>query len=534
MTRRAAALSLSGWTAAAALVAALAAAPRLQRLARDYDRRLQPASDELEYYELGRALKFDGVFSAPGLAWSPSAHRGLLYPSFIAVSSGLTRNGPGSVRLSLFLLNMACVVLAWRLGAAVHSPAAGALSGLLFALAPGQIGASSSLYIESFYTFCLACAALAAVFWARDPSGRRSALLGLSLGVGLTCRSVFFALPPLLAAWALLRLPGFRKRSAVLLIAASYLPLIPWAARNYRQFREFIPFERHGATMVLYTASLGMDLGPTEDEAFRLFREQLRAEGRPSPAGPDSDGILLAAGRNIAAKPLQFAARTLLRGLRFAGMIVAQLHWIVLVPLILGLFAVKGNQSLEALWVVLLYFTAVYSPMSLASRYAVPVVPVLCVLAAAGAARFLPRGASGPPSSSEENLWLAVAHAPLFALYGAGILFLARESAALPAGAAVSQTADAFTGHRLGLELSVEGKFCDALGPLENSLQRPSKNPATASKLQSDLSTAEYLCGRRDSARRHLLQALALDPANESAVRSLPAVMGEEVKHIPH
>ena len=72
---------------------------------------------------------------------------------------------------------------------------------------------------------------------------------------------------------------------------------------------------------------------------------------------------------------------------------------------IIGLISpwrIKGAWTLRALWCLPVGLTAMYMPVHLEPRYLTPVVPIVCVLAAAGMSRWFPEKSQQVPTTASE------------------------------------------------------------------------------------------------------------------------------------
>lgn len=352
----------------------------------------------------------------------PGAFRGILFPAVIA----LTKESWSPLRLPFpswqALLSAAAVPAAALLGLLLGSPAGGLLAALLVALEPSLAAAVPGYNIEPFLGLLvlLVCAAL--LLWEKA-AGRREALLaGAAIAVSLLCRSTLFLLPPFLLA--VLRLhPRLRRLRGGwwALLAAAYIPLAPWALRNYWHFGAPTPFELRAANRNFYAASLGF----VENNDGYGYQDVLagRLDTAPLSANDPIERIGGMAWENVRQDPGAYAASTLKR---FA--LSLRLHWVLW--LLAGLFLYRRRRQ-DGPWLlaaVCLYFFAVHSPMSWETRYFEPIVPVLCALAGCGLAELLRLDAPSPLPGG--TAWLAKPLAAIcLALYLLGTGYLAAEAA---------------------------------------------------------------------------------------------------------
>ena len=331
------------------------------------------------YYALGLNLQTQGVLAFPANPRLPSAYRAPLYPSFIAaLLPGEAKAFPRRLLDVQALLGTLAIAALYLLGRCVHSRCAGALAATAYAFNADQIAYGASLEIEHFYSLLLLSAACALVYWFRRPSKSSSWVLGLIIGISLSCRSTLFLFPPFLAAACLIRpgyFPGNAKRNIALVILSAALTLSPWIVRNAVQFHAFIPFERYAAACNLFTASEGMvgTLLPSQ-------AQQIAAAGDRTMESMDEDAknreLFRRAAANILARPASYLGSTVKRAVFLLG--IDPWMWGLSLS---ALWFDRRQRSLLPLALLAAYFFGIHSLMSVEGRYAIPLVPLLLVLA---------------------------------------------------------------------------------------------------------------------------------------------------------
>jgi 4-amino-4-deoxy-L-arabinose transferase-like glycosyltransferase len=359
----------------------------------------------------------------------PGAFRGVLFPAAIA----LTRESwfPLSLPFPRWqaLLSAAAIPGAALLGLLAHSPLAGLLAAVLVACDPGLIGAAPSYHIEPFLGLLVLAVCLALLLWKQRPGAAGAGLAGACVGLSLLCRSTLFLLPPflLLAASLVPALKGLR-RGRTAFLAASYLLLAPWAARNAWHFRAFIPLEQGAASRNLYAASLGYvenveGYGYQDVLAGRLDTDPLASSG---PVDRMRDMAL----EHIRRQPLAYARSTAKR-----FVLSLRLRWWAWVLAALLLFWRRREADAALLGAVALYFFAVHSPMTWEARYFDPVLPALYALAGGALAEAWSRARGRRPAAPKAApAWLRPALASACAaLLSLGLGYLAAEAAWLKA-----------------------------------------------------------------------------------------------------
>jgi hypothetical protein len=161
--------------------------------------------------------------------------------------------------------------LAWRAAAILFADeAVGRLTVLLLALYPNQIAYVPVLGTEVFYTTVLL---LAILLLLRSNTSLKLVVSGLFFGIAtLTKAQTLFIPALLLAAWWLTarsptRLITAFGRSAVV-YAAMAIVILPWTARNYGTFGEFVLISTNGGGTLLSGNNPSAWGDYTEDDAL--------------------------------------------------------------------------------------------------------------------------------------------------------------------------------------------------------------------------------------------------------------------------
>jgi hypothetical protein len=395
-------------------------------------------ADTLSYLEPGRNLLLQGRFVEDGL---PDIARTPGYALFLAVAC---LAGPIAAALAQVTLSAFSVVLVWRLAREVFADRHIAIiAAWIFAFEPLSIIYSILLLSETLFLAVFLMSLIRLVEFLRSGRLRVLAEAGLWLAAATFVRPVTYYLPVALAAGLMLvpeRVPGLRwKAPAVLLL--SVLPwLAAWQMRNYLEtgFAGFSSIQ----TQNLYFFSAAEVTGraehrtlPAVQDEFGYNDEQLFLERHPETAGLNQAQRLnftrIAAKRILRAHPWLFVRTHLAGSIRTAlnpggavlldlvhapvdyeaftrerelGPMLAALWMAANHPLqmavmaapgliLLGFYvfavlgAVRGRTPGACLWLLLgvvLYFFAVSGGAVAAARLRLPVMPIVCVLAAAG------------------------------------------------------------------------------------------------------------------------------------------------------
>lgn len=424
----------SAWLVACAVL--LGGALRLAQISAKFSEPLQPG-DAAEYFNMGLGLRETGMLLSP-YDHRPTASRGILYPTFIAMTTRAAPPwGPDGVRLAQAVLGTLCIVLVYMLGTRLRSQACGIFAAFVLALNSPAVGSVSELYIECFFSLLILLVAIALVEWARNSDKPTKGFVALWTGISLTCRSTLFALPAVLAlktAWR--GRAGWEK--GVFIFFFAYAVSAPWALRNIRHFRVFIPFEMHAATVNLYTASLGIIENVSNNAAYRMAKK-VEPQWDLMSQDERNSRLLATAVGNISANPLGYAWTCAIRVMFLCVKLSGLLGLPCSILLLVGLSTAPRHPAVAALGVLLTYWIGMHSFMSASARYLLPVLPVAMVLAGAGVCAILGRlGIDGAFLSSQDSGCgrgiLYGARGLVLALYFAGLGFMAHEVWSLPAG----------------------------------------------------------------------------------------------------
>ena len=394
--------------------------------------------DTYSYLEPGRNLLLHGSFVEAGL---PDIARTPGYALFLAL---LSLAGPIAAALAQVILSVLSVVLVWRLARAVFADGRIALvAAWIFAFEPLSVIYSILLLSETLFLvlFLLSLAGLVEFLRCRRLRGLAAA--GLWLAAATFVRPVTYYLPIALAVGLFLVLahvPGLRwKAPAVLLV--SVLPwLAAWQIRNRVEtgFGGFSSIEAHNLyffsagdvtarvehrSLAQVDAELGYDdarlfvarhpatAGWNQAQRLEFMRSQagrvLRAhpwvflrthvEGMMRTALNPGAAVLVSLlgtpvdGATFVREQDEGPVAAALQAARRFPLQTAVMAALEAVLLAMYVFAVLGVVRWRApnpcLWMLLgvsLYFFAVSGGVVGEARFRLPVMPVLCILAAAG------------------------------------------------------------------------------------------------------------------------------------------------------
>jgi len=379
------------------------------------------SNDSALYLALAEALARDGAFALDGVAHS---FRTPGYPLLLAPGVWLGHATPWIIGLQL-VMAAATVVATRALGLwLTRERAVANVAALLLACEPYSAVYTGLVLTEVSFALMLTLHLLGLVWFLEAPPASRAArglvLAGLACAASAWLRPITYTLP--LVVLLVLAVARVRPRHLALYAASALVPLLAWQLRNGAQTGDYGFYGGSSHTAYYYVA----------------IPIRARLEGRSADVLRDEEGVWRAVGALsvaerqahegqaqalVLAHPQVFAAlvgerfwRTLTvndnarvaqlvgPGLARADKSLRMVWWIVLAVAALGLFCERARWT-SARAVVLLCTAFVLVIPALVTddpRYRMPVVPVLCLWAAAGLGlmwRRARRMFTRPPSS---------------------------------------------------------------------------------------------------------------------------------------
>lgn len=402
------------WTAVGLLILALAIRGAVLLLERD-----RLTADPDGYRLLAQNLTEHGTFGRDG---QPTAYRPPLYPLLLAVCEAGPWNALTAIAVLHLALGVATAALTLEIARRWPLGDYSFLAAGLVACDPILLHQSSLVMTETLAAF-LSIVSFAAVSAASGANGCRrvvlSALAGASFGLAALCRPTFLAalvFTTLALVWRT-REPRMRVACGIAMLAAGAAVVSPWAVRNAMQFRQPIVTTTHGG----YTLLLGNNADYYEFLRTQPWRAVWRADRLDAGLLASRAGDEISEDRReyalawqaIHKQPGMFAyaalrrvgalwgalphARsepesTAMRTLRYATA-----AWYSIVLLLALMAALCRQVRAEApAWLFAAAmagsFTAVHFFYWTDLRMRAPLMPVVCLLAAAGARRLrIPR-----------------------------------------------------------------------------------------------------------------------------------------------
>jgi 4-amino-4-deoxy-L-arabinose transferase-like glycosyltransferase len=231
------------------------------------------AADQVSYDALARRVVGGHGFSFP-TAWypfaqpdTPTAHWSYLYTLYLAGVYAVFGHHPLVARLLQAVASGLGCWLACRIGRHLFDERVGLAAAALTALYAYFVFFNAALMTQTFFILALLAAIDRALAIAARPTTANWATLGILLGLGTLLRQTMLLYVPVLLIWLLWTTHGrARWRDAALAAALVGLCVLPWTARNYAAFGDFLLLNSNGG--YFFYASNHPDQGTTFDPTF--------------------------------------------------------------------------------------------------------------------------------------------------------------------------------------------------------------------------------------------------------------------------
>lgn len=281
------------------------------------------AADQVSYDALARRVVAGHGFSFP-TAWypfaqpdTPTAHWSYLYTLYLAGVYAVFGHHPLVARLLQVVASGLGCWLVYRIGCQLFDERAGLAAAGLTALYAYFVFFNAALMTQTFFILALLAATDRALAIAPRPTTANWAALGIYLGLGTLLRQTMLLYVPVLLIWMLWTTRGrARWRGAALAAVLVGLCILPWTARNYAAFGDFLLLNSNGG--YFFYASNHPDQGTTFDPTFTA---PIPAE-LAGAAEPTIDRALFRTG-------LGFIADDPVRFLRLSGSRAASYFWLL-------------------------------------------------------------------------------------------------------------------------------------------------------------------------------------------------------------
>jgi 4-amino-4-deoxy-L-arabinose transferase-like glycosyltransferase len=323
------------------------------------------------------------------------------YPLVVAALRAMAPAGVLGIRVAQAVVTAVGVAVVLALAGALFGRRAALAAGLLYALDPLLVVAGVLLYPEAVAAVLLAAAVLTALRAARHDDLGRSAIVGIACGLLALLRPVALVLVPVIAAWIAVVVAGpVRRRAwhATLVLAGCGLALVPWTYRNYRLRGDLVPIARAGThtapvplsevheyglsgallrEMALHPSSIAVHVEREFLHFWELYPQRLTTDNAVRRADIHENDPRLPTDPPFPA------------ALRDRVSAVASVAEIGLALMGLGVLWRHRRAEGGLLVAVMLAFGLGYALFIGKMRYRIPIVPMVLVLAGAGATRIL-------------------------------------------------------------------------------------------------------------------------------------------------
>lgn len=320
------------------------------------------------------------------------------YPFMLAALRTMAPPGILGLRVAQATVTAAGGALVVALAGTLVGLRAAVAAGLLYALDPLLAVSGSLLYPDAVAAVLLAALVLAGSTTGPGSTAGRAAAIGIGLGALALLRPAALATVPVLAAWVAAGVGGAARRRvlhATLVVAACALALAPWTYRNYRLHGALAPIavagthtapvapadvQAHGLTGALLREAvehpwmLAAHVGREFLHFWELYPQRLSTDNDERRAQLHADD------------PRLPTEATFPAALRDRVATVASTVELGLALLGLGVLWRERRAHAVLLVALMVALGLAYALFIGKTRYRIPVVPLLLVLAGAGAA----------------------------------------------------------------------------------------------------------------------------------------------------
>lgn len=375
-------------------------------------------SDALLYSTIGHNLASGNGFVHGSI---PTAYGNFLYPFILSLLYRLFGDGNLSIYIFQALIDTLSCYLVFRLAYQLTKSAVpGIIAASIYAFYPPFI-LSSGLVLTETVSILLTLLVTYILFGnSENPETRRFVWAGVACGLLTLIRPAMLLYPVFI--FSLLAI--YRRRfdrvlpKAALLVAVSYLVVIPWTIRNYVLLHAFVPVSTHsGLTVWAGTIkSSGGVIGSPSDPVYSIDAEKpddplaVKISARDMEqtkmlrrqviglSEVEADALYKkTAVSNIKRDPVRYAGLAVPKVLRMwfhlwpgcqpsmENYIVAMMNLCLIILAMLGSWKLRGGWCFKASTLLLAcYLSLVVSAAVGVVRYSYPIFPLIIVLAAYG------------------------------------------------------------------------------------------------------------------------------------------------------
>lgn len=362
------------------------------------------AGDSPAYLAIAKNIAFHNSFSlTTGI---PTATRPPLYPSLIAAFWWSDGAPVTEVVLLQIICGAATVVLIYLIAKDRFSHRVALLAALFATFAPMTVRYTAVILTEPVFTFLVV---LGFFLWGRN----HGVAAGLAFGLAALTRTIMI---PFLGCLVLLTFlsPWRQNRRLYLLISVSAMMVASvWIVRNAVVFREFILVQSTGYGVNLFAGTIETQI--YGDDVWTKVMEELDSNNDSSQDESESDRkLMMRAFNRIQTDPLRYLRARLKQyprlfldsgeyllgssNITFDEALQTRRPLVLLIKIsfvlgniavfllaIYGIFLERGRfVSLSHIILFPVFFSLIHLPMWIESRYSLPIMPLVLILAARG------------------------------------------------------------------------------------------------------------------------------------------------------
>ncbi len=199
-----------------------------------------PQEDELDYSRLAQSLLAGQGYSLDGV---PVVNRAPAYPVFLALIYSVVGVQPWVARVVQAALLAGTVLLVYYIGKRGWGGEVGLLAAFFFAVYPFSIFWGRYLITENLLVVLFAGAA-ALLVCPLDAGWFRLPAAGVLMGTALLTRPTALPVVMGIIVWLAMSMRGRGRLlpALALFVAGVVVAMLPWIARNYALYGQFIPF----------------------------------------------------------------------------------------------------------------------------------------------------------------------------------------------------------------------------------------------------------------------------------------------------
>lgn len=376
---------------------------------KDVEKYLLTAGDASEYLTLARNLASHQVFSIGKTvdALTPTAFRPPLYPALISIFWWDSKAPIAELFLAQAMLGVATVVLVYLIAFDAFGRRIALIAGLGFALAPMSSFYVSRIMTETLFTFLLS---LGIFFWGRC----RHVLTGICFGFAFLTRPTIFPFLLLLIFLATFQVGKAYRQAFIKISMVALIVCLPWVIRNAIVFGRFIPVASSGSGINLLFGTIEVNFGAGNIWATVLNHPATKIDGQYTETDVDRiyrqkaiDRIKQAPLSWVIVRAKQYPRLFMDHGeyLYSSSWPIARLIKVLflfgnLCLLLLAVYALyvlkQRAMTLPHITLFPVYLALVHLPMWVESRYSLPAMPMMTILASVGIEHIYSKWQSSP------------------------------------------------------------------------------------------------------------------------------------------